>query len=182
MSTWYWRSRLCCIVVDGARNESIVRDVIPAVESGRSPLVLTGKPIISGDLNLTAKVRWVFCAQGEWAGSSAAQSTRRGRSCRKRATINSRNRQSFGPGVFGQALRFGASTVVRSGVVAAAAYCCWRCPYSGATFAYNTSVRDFETSSSSGRMRPGSSAAVANASSTSGGHGSRLASELAFLT
>jgi hypothetical protein len=61
------------LVTDEARNESIVRDVIHAVQSGRSPLVLTGRTDHLSRLEsaLTGKVRNIIVLREEWAESSA---------------------------------------------------------------------------------------------------------------
>jgi superfamily II DNA or RNA helicase len=54
------------LVTDQVRNETIVRDVIHAVESGRSPLVLTGRTDHLGRLEsaISGKIRNVFVLKG----------------------------------------------------------------------------------------------------------------------
>ena len=54
------------LVADEARNDAIVRDVIRAVESGRSPLVLTGRTEHLSRLEsaLSATIRNVFVLKG----------------------------------------------------------------------------------------------------------------------
>jgi superfamily II DNA or RNA helicase len=54
------------LVTDQLRNETIVRDVIHAVESGRSPLVLTGRTDHLGRLEsaISGKIRNVFVLKG----------------------------------------------------------------------------------------------------------------------
>ncbi len=54
------------LVTDEARNEIIVRDVIRAVESGRSPLVLTGRTDHLGRLEsaMAGKIRNILVLKG----------------------------------------------------------------------------------------------------------------------